>query len=156
MDTCSGFHRGSPISMVYYRVVNTAMFIKALTTSFVFMDVLPLLIVAEIPLIWFIFYCLVLNKMLRKRSGKLALGWFINKLMSCFNSVTVFSLVARNLGLQVWGMSGVTATTSAPPVMVTTIEDKQAVPEEAFELAEALERGTPERQEREEREPSIL
>src|SRR5438552_17263311 len=116
--------------MVYYRVVNPVMFIKAMATSFVFMDVLPLLIVAEIPLIWFVFYCLVLNKMLRKRLGKLALGWVINKFMSCFISVTVFSLVARNLGLQVWDMSGVTSTTSAPSVAVTTIEDKVVEPEE--------------------------
>lgn len=141
------------LSMVYYRVVNTAMFIKAMATSFVFMDVLPLLVVAEIPSIWFIFCCLVLNKMLRKRSGKLALGWFINKFMSCFISVTVFSLVARNLGLQVWGMSGVTATTSTPPVAVTTIEDTVVAPEEAFELADALERGLPERLDR---APSIF
>ena len=139
--------------MVYYRVVNPVMFIKAMATSFVFMDVLPLLIVAEIPLIWFVFYCLVLNKMLRKRLGKLALGWVINKFMSCFISVTVFSLVARNLGLQVWDMSGVTSTTSAPSVAVTTIEDKVVEPEEAFELADALERGIPDRLDR---APSIL
>ena len=50
-------------------------------------------------------------------------------------------------------MSGVTATTSAPPVMVTTIEKEQVAPEEAFELADALERGVAERQER---APSIL
>src|SRR5579862_3287957 len=77
----------------------------------------------------------------------------LTKFMSCFISVTVFSLVARNLGLQVWGMSGVTSITSAPLVALTTVEDKVVEPEEAFELADALERGIPERLDR---PPSIL
>jgi cellulose synthase/poly-beta-1,6-N-acetylglucosamine synthase-like glycosyltransferase len=125
------------LTMVYYRVVNTAMFIHGMATDFVFMKVLPLLIVAEIPLLWFIFYTLVLNKMLRRRSGKLALGWFINKFMSCFISVTVFTLVARNLGLQVWGMSGVTASSATTTASIT---DEKAATAEAFDEADRLEK----------------
>jgi chitin synthase len=124
------------LTMVYYRVVNTAMFIRGMATSFVFMKVLPLLIVAEIPLLWFMFYTLVLNKMLRRRSGKLALGWFINKFMSSFISITVFTLVARNLGLQVWGMSGVTASSATATAPIT---DEKATAE-AFNEADRLEK----------------
>jgi hypothetical protein len=50
-------------------------------------------------------------------------------------------------------MSGVTSITSAPLVALTTVEDKVVEPEEAFELADALERGIPERLDR---PPSIL
>jgi cellulose synthase/poly-beta-1,6-N-acetylglucosamine synthase-like glycosyltransferase len=142
------------LTMVYYRVVNTAMFIRGMVTSFAFMEIMPLLIVAEIPLVWFIFYTLVLNKMLRRRSGKLALGWFINKFMSCFISVTVFSLVARNLGLQVWGMSGVTASSATATTTAGTTIDEKADSAEPFNAAERLEKA--EGMDRMDRAPSIL
>jgi len=62
--------------------------------------------------------------------------------MSCFISVTVFCLGARNLGLHVWGMSGVTSTTSFGTAGngCTTIEGKEVAPEEAFERVDTLER----------------
>lgn len=142
------------LTMVYYRVVNTAMFIRGMVTSFSFMEIMPLLIVAEIPLVWFIFYTLVLNKMLRRRSGKLALGWFINKFMSCFISVTVFSLVARNLGLQVWGMSGVTASSATATTTAGTTTNEKADSAEPFNAADRLEKA--EGMDRMDRAPSIL
>jgi cellulose synthase/poly-beta-1,6-N-acetylglucosamine synthase-like glycosyltransferase len=142
------------LTIVYYRVVNTAMFIRGMVTSFAFMEIMPLLIVAEIPLVWFIFYTLVLNKMLRRRSGKLALGWFINKFMSCFISVTVFSLVARNLGLQVWGMSGVTASSATTTTTAGTTIDEKADSAEPFNAADRLEKA--EGMDRMDRAPSIL
>lgn len=133
------------LSMVYYRIINTAMFIHGMVVSFELLAILPLIIVAQLPLIWFIFYTLFLNKMLRQRSHKLLLGWLINKLMSFFISITVFSLVARNLGLQVWGMSGVTATGSTVPttlvnatVMGNAKEELTAA--DSFEEADRLER----------------
>jgi len=85
--------------MVYYRVVNTAMFIEEMATSFVFMDVLPLLIGAEVPLLWFVFYCLVLNKMLQKRLGKLALRWFINKIHVLFHFGYGFQFGGKKFGI---------------------------------------------------------
>jgi len=69
--------------------------------------------------------------------------------MSLFISITVFSLVIRNLGLQVWGMSGVTAagskTGTTTTVPFTVMEDEKGrltemSPEEAFEEADRLER----------------
>lgn len=134
------------LTMVYYRVINTAMFIRGMVVHFELMAVLPLLVVAEIPLIWFTFYTIFLSRTLRQRSGKLLLGYFINKLMSFFISVTVFSLVARNLGLQVWGMSGVTATTTTTTTTAATssTSSNEKTPEgphlNAFEEADRLEK----------------
>jgi cellulose synthase/poly-beta-1,6-N-acetylglucosamine synthase-like glycosyltransferase len=124
------------MSMVYYRVFNTILFLKGLAESFVFIDVLPLLIVSQTPTAWFLFTMLALNHDLRIRSHKLLLGLVVNKIFGPIMSIIVFTKVATNLGSQgkqtssgtcslrhkkntqlanqcaVWGMSGITATTT--------------------------------------------
>ncbi|KAF1836539.1 hypothetical protein BDW02DRAFT_484794, partial [Decorospora gaudefroyi] len=103
------------LGMVYYRVFNSVLFIKGLIESFDFMKILPLLIISQLPTLWFVFSTVVLEQELRKRAHKLLLGYCINKIISPFISVTVFTKVAKNLGSPVWGMSGVTANTAATP-----------------------------------------
>lgn len=97
------------LTMVYFRVFNTALFIKGVITHFDIIQLLPLIFVSFTPSFWFAFAVIFLNKRLRENWIKLVCGFCINRIISPFMSVTVFSLVARNLGSQVWGISGVTA-----------------------------------------------
>lgn len=99
------------LTMVYFRVVNTALFIKGVITHFDFIQLLPLIFVSFTPSVWFAFAVIFLNNHLRCNWYKLACGFCINRCISPFMSVTIFILVARNLGSQVWGISGVTANT---------------------------------------------
>lgn len=88
------------LSMVYYRIANTSLFIYGLTKKFSLMKILPLLIVSQTPTMWFMFSMFVLERELQKRAHKLLLGFCINKCFSPFISVTVFTKVAKNLGSQ--------------------------------------------------------
>ncbi|KPM45178.1 hypothetical protein AK830_g1385 [Neonectria ditissima] len=100
------------LSLVYYRILNTALFIKSLVHHVSIMKLMPMLIVGQLPSAWF-FTSVLIESELRKRAHKLILGYLINKCISPFMSVIIFTKVATNLGSQVWGMSGVTAS-SAP------------------------------------------
>lgn len=91
------------LSMVYYRIVNTALFLKSLSKGVKIIELMPLIIVACLPVAWYTFTVLVLEPELRKRAHKLFLGFCINKLISYFISVTIFTKVIKNLGSQ--GMS---------------------------------------------------
>ncbi|KAF2090454.1 glycosyltransferase family 2 protein [Saccharata proteae CBS 121410] len=88
------------LSMVYYRIINTCLFIKGLIHSFSFMKLLPLLVVSQLPTCWFLFTIFVLEPELRKRAHKLLIGFCINKCISPFISITVFTKVAKNVGSQ--------------------------------------------------------
>ncbi|KAL2693491.1 hypothetical protein Neosp_000051 [[Neocosmospora] mangrovei] len=117
------------LSMVYYRVLNTILFIRSLTHHASIMKLMPMLIIGQVPSVWF-FCSILLESELRKRGHKLILGYCINKMISPFMSVIIFTKVATNLGSQVWGMSGVTAS-SAPPAgdpATTEPEDVTAPP----------------------------
>ncbi|KAF2440226.1 glycosyltransferase family 2 protein [Karstenula rhodostoma CBS 690.94] len=104
------------LSMVYYRIVNTALFIKSLAKGVSIMELLPMIIVAYLPIAWYTFTVLVLEPELRRRAHKLFIGFCIDKLISYFISVTIFTKVLKNLGSQVWGISGATATSATAPV----------------------------------------
>ena len=86
-------------TFAYYRVLNTALFIRALVTHFNVMEILPLLVVGQLPLVCY-FLCVFIEPELRKRAHKIIIGLFINKLISPFLSLTVFTTVALNLGSQ--------------------------------------------------------
>jgi len=88
------------LSMVYYRIANTGLFIYGLTKKFDVMKIIPLLIVSQAPTMWYMFSMVCLERELQKRAHKLVLGFCINKLFSPFVSLTVFTNVARNLGSQ--------------------------------------------------------
>ncbi|KAK1982906.1 chitin synthase-domain-containing protein [Colletotrichum cereale] len=112
-------------TLVYYRVLNTILFIRALVNAFSILDILPLLVVGQFPVIWYC-VCLAVEPSLRQRAHKIILGFFVNKLVSPFMSIIIFSAVAMNLGNAVWGMSGVTAS-SAP---ATPLKDELSKAEE--------------------------
>ncbi|CAI6330377.1 unnamed protein product [Periconia digitata] len=108
------------LSMVYYRVLNTALFLKGLTENVSILSLMPLMIVAYLPTVWYLMTIFTLEKELQKRAHKLMIGLCINKIISYFITVMIFTKVAKNLGSQVWGMSGVTATSATAPVAATS------------------------------------
>ncbi|KAK4450920.1 chitin synthase-domain-containing protein [Podospora aff. communis PSN243] len=99
-------------TFIFYRIMNTVLFIKALVDHFVIWDILPLLIVGQLPLLWYLI-SMFIESQLRRRFFKLVLGFFINKIISPFLAVIIFIEVCFNLGNNVWGLSGITAT--SPP-----------------------------------------
>lgn len=91
------------LNLVYYRVLNTALFIHGLATEHVsILQLIPMLIIGQFPSMWF-FISVMIDPELRIRAHKLVLGFLINKIISPFMSVTIFTKVALNLGSQ--GMS---------------------------------------------------
>jgi len=84
-------------TFIFYRIMNTVFFIKALVDSFVIWDILPLLVVGQLPLIWYLVNMFI-EAELRKRFFKLFLGFFINKIISPFLAIIIFTEVCFNLG----------------------------------------------------------
>ncbi|KAK2037429.1 hypothetical protein LZ31DRAFT_611884 [Colletotrichum somersetense] len=122
------------LSLVYYRVLNTALFVKGLVHQASFMKLLPMIIVGQTPSLWF-FCSVALDPELRKRGHKLILGFCINKCISPVMSVIIFTKVALNLGSQAWGMSGVTASSVVPasaPVPESTEDVFNRLPDVAM------------------------
>lgn len=95
------------LTMVYYRIANTVLFIYGLVTAFHVMKLIPLIVVSQIPTMWFAVNT-VAQPELRKRWVRLLLGYVVNKFLSPVISVTVFTTVVKNLGSQVWGLTGIT------------------------------------------------
>ncbi|CAD0084050.1 unnamed protein product [Aureobasidium vineae] len=118
------------LSLVYYRVANTALFIYGLINSFNLMSIIPLLVVSQLPTIWFLVNTAT-NKQLRQRAHKILLGLCINKVMAPIMSVAVFTIVVKNLGSQAWGLTH-GATTAAPAAVAGAAETEKARTEEGL------------------------
>ena len=88
------------LTMVYYRIANTVMFVYSLTKKVEIMRIVPLLVVSQLPMIWFLFCVFFVERELQRRSHKLMLGFLINKCISPFLAVTVFTKVVKNMGSQ--------------------------------------------------------
>ena len=86
------------MTLVYYRVANTIMFIYGLYRHFVFIKLVPYIVVTQTPTIWFLILVLFREPILRKQAHKLFLGWIINKILSPIFSTLTFSNVMLNLG----------------------------------------------------------
>ncbi|KAI5197965.1 glycosyltransferase family 2 protein [Aureobasidium subglaciale EXF-2481] len=112
------------LSLVYYRVANTILFIYGLVSSFNLMSIIPLLVVSQLPTIWFLINTAT-NKQLRQRAHKILLGLVINKFMAPVMSVAVFTIVVKNLGSQAWGLTH-GATTAAPAAVEQAAENEKA------------------------------
>ncbi|EXJ83231.1 hypothetical protein A1O1_06850 [Capronia coronata CBS 617.96] len=111
------------LSMVYYRFCNTILLIREVIVEvihhkFSTARLIPLLAVSQFPLMWFCISVLI-EKQLRCRAHKLLMGFCINKGISSFVSMFVFWSVCRNVGSQVWGISGITAAGGAAPTSAT-------------------------------------
>ena len=88
------------LSMVYYRIANTILFLIDLITHFDILRLVPLIVVTQFPTVWFVCNCVFLQPALRSRIPKLICGFWLNKVMSPVITITVFSIVLRNLGSQ--------------------------------------------------------
>jgi len=111
-------------TFVYYRILNTVFFIKALVDHFVFLEILPLIILGQLPLVWY-FICMLLERELRIRMHKLLIGFLINKLISPFMALMIFTEVAFNLGNN--GMFSLLSVLSIfEPQMLTVSAIKQS------------------------------
>jgi len=126
------------LSLVYYRILNTALFIASCVRHVTALKLVPMLVVGQLPSLWF-FCSILLEPELRKRGHKLAIGCFINKCVSPFMSVIIFTKVATNLGSQVWGVSGVTA--SSAPVAAAPTEEEDVEKKYISDSLDAAERG---------------
>ncbi|GAB7356070.1 hypothetical protein MBLNU459_g6686t1 [Dothideomycetes sp. NU459] len=129
------------LSLVYYRVFNTALFIYGLTKSFHVMKIIPLLVVSQLPTLWYL--CnMAINPHLRVKSHKLLIGLLINKFMGPVMSLTIFTNVVKNLGSQAWGMTGgsnATATPVAPVAQAATQPDQEKFSEQLNEKGKGRE-----------------
>ncbi|KAH7233647.1 chitin synthase-domain-containing protein [Fusarium tricinctum] len=112
------------LSLVYYRILNTCLFIASCVRHVTALKLVPMLVVGQLPSLWF-FCSILLEPELRKRGHKLLIGFLINKCVSPFMSIIIFTKVATNLGSQVWGVSGVTAS-SAPVAAPVEVEEDSA------------------------------
>ena len=88
------------LTLVYYRVANTILFIRGLARHFLIIKLVPLLVVTQTPTLWYLLFIMFREPVLRRRSHKLLLGFVINKVISPLLSIAVFTLVVRNLGSQ--------------------------------------------------------
>jgi chitin synthase len=127
----------SRLTMVYYRVFNTGLFLYGVATHFDALELLPLLIISFTPTFWFGFMVIFMNDHLRKNWKKLLCGFAINRCISPVMSVAVFSLVVRNLGSQVWGISGVTVGTNVTPAVAVAVLKEQAIASAEMDKADA-------------------
>lgn len=94
------------LTLVFYRVFNTAYFIHGLATNFYIIKIIPTLIVTKTPATWYLLLVLIKEPMLRKRLHKVLLGMIINQLISPILSVIVFVNVLWHVGSQAWGKTG--------------------------------------------------
>ncbi|KAF4956147.1 hypothetical protein FSARC_11677 [Fusarium sarcochroum] len=114
------------LSLVYYRILNTALFIHSCVRHISPIKLVPMLVVGQLPSVWF-FASILLEPALRKRGHKLMIGYLINKCISPVMSVIIFTKVATNLGSQVWGVSGVTASSAPAAAAPGTESEKPAM-----------------------------
>lgn len=88
------------LSLVYYRIANGVLYLIDLITRFNIMKLIPLIVVTQFPTVWFILNIMFLQPALRRWIPKLTAGFVINKLISPAISITVFTVVLKNLGSQ--------------------------------------------------------
>ncbi|KAG5656080.1 hypothetical protein KAF25_001650, partial [Fusarium avenaceum] len=87
------------LSLVYYRVLNTILFIRRLTLGVSITKLIPMLIIGQLPSVWF-FCSVIIEDQLRQRAHKLVIGFCINKCISPIMSIIILTKVATNLGSQ--------------------------------------------------------
>lgn len=118
------------LSLVYYRVFNTAYFVHGLVTHFYLVKIIPTLIVTKTPATWYLLMILIREPFLRKRLHKILLGMCINQVISPILSVIVFTNVIFHMGSQAWGKTGAsTLGPSAGAVTAPVASDEAAPPQ---------------------------
>ena len=88
------------MTLVYYRVANTIMFLHGLIRHFALIKIIPLLVVTQLPTVWFLMLVLFQEPLLRRRAHKLVLGLVVNKIIAPILSIVVFTKVLLHIGSQ--------------------------------------------------------
>jgi chitin synthase len=109
------------VSLAYFRIYNTVLFIYVLVTGSIhgkqnIYDILPFLIVIVFPIISFFIYGLF-DSFLRPMYHKLIMGYLVNKILSFAVMMMIISNMFWNIGSVVWG--GVQHKSSNVEVSVT-------------------------------------
>ncbi len=90
------------LSLVYFRIFNTVLFIYSMIQNAVFIELIPFLCIVLYPTIFFFAFALS-DEFLRKTYHKLLLGYFYNKIMSPFISLMAVTNLYWNIGSTTWG-----------------------------------------------------
>ncbi|KAI7230598.1 glycosyltransferase family 2 protein [Hortaea werneckii] len=115
------------LTMVYFRLANTILFLYGFSRGFEIDELLPTIGILVLPLFWFLYVVSFENRHLRSLLHKLVIGGLVTRCVSPILSMLIFSIVMKNLGSAQWGVSGVTASSTAskptaPPVSNETHE----------------------------------
>lgn len=86
------------MTLVLYRVLNTALFVRYLINNFYIIRIVPLLVVTKTPVVWFVVHTIFTQPLLRTKLHKLAVGACIDQVISPFLSVIVFLNVVFHMG----------------------------------------------------------
>lgn len=127
------------LTLVFYRVFNTAYFLHGLITHFYVIKIVPTLIVTKMPAAWYLLLIMIKEPLLRKRLHKLVLGMCINQIISPILSVVVFVNVLLHVGSHAWGKTGASTQNPVPePVAASMQEPKPAQPWTPKRLAKTI------------------
>ncbi|KAI6912548.1 glycosyltransferase family 2 protein [Hortaea werneckii] len=115
------------LTMVYFRLANTILFLYGFSRGFRIAELLPTIGILVLPLFCFLYVVSFENRHLRSLLHKLVIGGLVTRCVSPILSMLIFSIVMKNLGSAQWGVSGVTASSTAskptaPPVSNETHE----------------------------------
>ncbi|KAI7553952.1 glycosyltransferase family 2 protein [Hortaea werneckii] len=115
------------LTMVYFRLANTVLFLYGFSRGFKIAELLPTIGILLLPLFWFLYVVSFENRHLRSLLHKLVIGGLVTRCVSPILSMLIFSIVMKNLGSAQWGVSGITASSTAskptaPPVSQETHE----------------------------------
>ena len=101
------------LTLVYFRLFNTAYFIYLLASQFhstAILDLVPYLVVLIYPTVFFFVYCLF-NKHLRTQWFSLFLSYLLNKVFILLSNIVIFSIMLLNIGCDSWTQTNTTEMT---------------------------------------------
>jgi len=101
------------LTLVYFRLFNTAYFIYLLASQFhstAILDLVPYLVVLIYPTVFFFVYCLF-NKHLRTQWFSLFLFYLLNKVFILLSNIVIFSIMLLNIGCDSWTQTNTTEMT---------------------------------------------
>jgi cellulose synthase/poly-beta-1,6-N-acetylglucosamine synthase-like glycosyltransferase len=90
------------LSLVYFRMFNTILFIFQMTKNVGIIQLIPFLVIVSYPTLFFFGYSLF-DPFLRKMYHKLLLGYLYNKALAPLVSMMVLSNMYWNIGSTKWG-----------------------------------------------------
>jgi chitin synthase len=106
------------MSLVYFRIFNTIMFVYQLTQpGLMLIEILPFMLIVFYPPI-FVFAFSLFDAFLRSMFDKLIVGYVCNKIVSPFVSVIVLSNFYYNIGSVKWGGNQTQSINTSPDISI--------------------------------------